>query len=229
MIKKITEICKILKKTNKDRCYFKNISNSVITIINRTNFDVTDNWFVDLLAISYDEEIKNKYIPELHESNEFERHNLIDILNFKQWLGYHTNQLRICEDYINRFKNSYRDFYQIIDSEKIAIINNEHPFLEQVNNLFENISKIETALSSIKIYIETEDYNVLLVKNELNNVFNPIAHPINFRQNDWSDFLDKRPEELHVLHYIFQHHNQVYYELNSLNGMLTRLKTIRVC
>ena len=226
MIKKITEICKILKKTNRDKYYFKNISNSVITIINRTNFDVTDNWFMDLLAISYDEEIKNKYIPELHESNEFERHNLIDILDFKQWLGYHTNQLRICEDYINRFKNSYRDFYQIIDSEKISIINNKHPFLEQVNNLFENLSKIETALSSLKTYLETEDYDVLFVKNQLNNVCNPIKHPINFRQDDWSDFLDNKPKTFHVLHYIFQHHNQVYYELNSLNAMLTSLKTI---
>ena len=224
MFKKLIEICRTLKTTNRDRYYFNNIYGSVITIINRTSFEVTDTWFQSLLTISFDEEVKSKYIPELHKSSRFEREKLDDILNFQQWNKHFINQLRVCEDYIARFKASYRDFHQVLKAEEISITNSSHTFFKQIEELNKQLSVLEKDLTSLKTLLNVKGYEVLSKKNQFNEVLNPIPNIINFKRDNWSEFLSKEPENYHVLRYVFQHLNQVYYELTSLNQMISRFK-----
>lgn len=150
------------KKTN---IKVENISDSAIDIkayydskiVNRADFEPDEQWFEKLLSISYDMEIKSKYIPELHQSNEFERNQLSDILYFEQFKGNYTNQIRICKDYIKRFKESYRDFHQIIVSEEITITNIEHPFLKQIKKLHSDLDLIEENLLKVSSFFESEE------------------------------------------------------------------------
>jgi hypothetical protein len=225
MFRRIIEIFSVLKNTPRDRYSFKNISNSIIKIISRPDFEVAENWFERLLTISYDKEIKSKYIPKLHEINNFERENLTDIINFQQWKGDYTNQLKICMDYIDSFKDSYRDFFQFLEAEGIKITKADHLYIRQIDELKNNLSTIETELTNLKTFLNAEGYEVLSVKNQLNNVDNPILNIVDFRRNKWSEFLDKEPQEFNILNSVFQYHNQVYHELNSFNGMLHKFKT----
>lgn len=198
--------------------------NNIITA-NRVNFEINEEWFEKLLSISCDIEIKSKYIPELHQSNEFERTQLNDILNFEIWKGYHVTQIKICEDYISSFRTNYRNFHQILISEEITITNIKHPFLTQIDELQSHLNRIEVDLAKLKKTFEEKRYKILAYKDQLNEILNPIEKTINFKIKDWTEILDKEPKENYILQYVFQHHNQVYYQLNSLNRMLENFIT----
>lgn len=211
----------------------KDISNSEVdikvycdsTIVNRADFEPTEQWFDKLLSISYDIEIKNKYIPELHQSNELERTQLNDILDFEQFKEYHISQVRVCEDYIARFKESYRDFYQIVISEEISITNEEHPFLAKIDKLHNQLDKIEVDIANLKKKFGEKGYKTLISKDQLNEVLNPITGIINFNINNWTDLFDKEPKRNNTLRYVFQHYNQVFYEINTLNRLLEKFRS----
>jgi hypothetical protein len=229
-LKSILQFFKRKKKTGINVEHIHNSSVSVAvyngpTTVSRIPFNITADWFDELLSISYDKEIEHKYIPELHESNNFEKEHLNDILNFKGVIGDIIGQLNVCEDYSRRFKESYRDFYQVIESENISITHSEHPFLSRINLLKSAIEKLDAGLADLKAVLSTaNEYEVLSARNQLNNIANPVENTINFKRENWSEFLDKEPGFFHAIRYVFQHHNQVYYELNSLNRLLDRFK-----
>lgn len=230
----IKKIYKCLFNWGKTNISIKNIKDSTIgvkvynnpKIISRPDFEVSEAWFDKLLTVFYDNEIKSKYRPDLHQSNELERTKLDDILDFNRYIGYHTSQIRICEDYINRFKKDYRHFGQIIKAEGINIISPPHPFLASITKLDNLTGSIENELAIVKKLMTQIQgrYGVLTQISNLNNIQFGNKNSIDFNKNDWPLFLDKEPSDNSVLYYVFKHHNQVYDELSSLNRLLSNFR-----
>ena len=231
MVQKIIKIFKSLKATNRQGYYFKKIFNSTITIINRKSFEIGDDWFNSLLTISYDEEIKCKYIPELHECNYFERKNLTDILNFQQWLELNANKISVCEDYINRFKGNYRDFVQLLEVEEINITNSEHQFICKIKTLNDSFNSTTDSLLTLKALFNAKGYSFLSSKNDIDLISNPILELglISFKQKMWAEFLDKEPQNFYILNDVINCYNQIFEEFNALNRMLGSFKSNTAC
>lgn len=192
-----------------------------LTIVNREEFEVSIIWFDKLINLYYDDEIKTKYIPELHQNNSFEREHLDDILNFDSKKVNFTNQIRVCLDYVQRYYNSYNDFYQYLKAEDINIIDIEYPFIIRANELFNKLNAFKEYLKLLENLFECKGYEILKYRNKIVSINHGIPNAISFNKKDWNLLLDKKPEE-HILRYLFQHHNQIYYELNGLNTMLNR-------
>lgn len=223
MLEKLKRIREILIDTKKEEYTFKNISNSVITIIKRSNFIIDENWLNTLLNIYYDEEIKSKYIPELHQDNSFEREYLGDILDFDSNKFNYINQIRICSEYVKKFEDSYKNFYQYLEIENINIVDLSNTLLERTKETFDKIDKYKSYLNKLDNLFKLEGYKILQFNNNIDIIHHEIPNSINFYKRDWNLFLDKEPEE-HILRYLFQHYNQVYYTLNELNMMITNYK-----
>lgn len=227
MLNKLKIIFQILKDTPNDGYYFKNISNSVITIIKRSSFKIDNKWFENLLTIYYDDEIKSKYIPELHQDNNFKREHLTDILNFNKSHGDFINQIEVCLDYIKRFNNSYRDFYQYLRVEGIKITEINSIYLKRTTEVFDNLESYKIILQNLDKIFRSKGYEILQFSNQINTIKHGIPNVLSFNKNNWNLLLDKEPQEEHILRYLFQHHNQVYNTLNELNMMLSNYKKNR--
>lgn len=223
MFNKLKKIYEILKDTPKHEYYFKNISNSVITIIKRSSFKIDDQWFENLLTIYYDDEIRCKYLPDLHEVNSFEREELSDILQFNSSKAHYVNQIRICHDYIKRFQDSYKQFYQYLKVESIDIVDSNNEYLKKVNKVFYELDGIKYLLDNLDKIFKSDGYEILQNTNKIKKIDHGIENAISFSKNHWNLILNKEPEE-HILRYLFQHHNQVYYNLNELNMMVVNYK-----
>jgi hypothetical protein len=194
------------------------------TIINRLNFEITEEWFEKLLSITYDAEIKSKYIPELHQSTEFEKNELRDISDFNSWKQIQNNQIRICRDYLQRFKQSFSNFYQILQAESINITDDKSLFVVKINTLNENIEEISGRLVRLSNKFNRDGYQTLNEISKMTEILNVPDSIISFKRDDWSEFLDREPTDYHTLRFVFQHYNQVYYNLNELNRTLIDLR-----
>lgn len=210
--------------------HLKNITNSRVSvnivkrleIIARPKFILSDNWFNEQLKITYDEEIRNKYIPDLHQTSEFERIELSDILEFSNWKAIFLNQIRICSDYLDLFFQEYRDFYQILETEDLKITDSKYPSLNQINALHSSIQDIISQLSGIQTLLELEGYKVLSYKSRLTPIEHPMLNSINFSRDNWVDFIDKEPADYYTLRSVFRTYDLIYYNLREVNLFIHR-------
>ena len=210
---------------------FKDINNSKlkIDIYNdpvikaRANFDVSEAWLDKILNLHYDDEIKSKYIPELHQISEFERDSLNDLLEYNEWNSIHSNQIRVCEDYLSRFEKSYIEFYEVLSNENIKITQPESNYVTAPNELFNQLESIRTLLSDLNDVFAKTDFNLV---EDLTG-FSPLPttnEKISSRiSSTWNRFLDKKPQEEYVVRYLLQHYQQVYYNLADMQGMIKNI------
>lgn len=231
-------MCKILYsifpflRKEKNLVVIKNVTDSTIgvnlyngsTVVNRAEFEINDDWFEQLLSITYDEEIKCKYVPELHQSTEFEV-QLMDILKFKKWKGVQINQVRICIDYLRDFEKSCMEFHQMLSDESITINNPESPFIIQLIGLIKEIDTFRDSLSKLQIFFELNDYQILKEVPKITTIPSVIDNPITYNKDNWDQFLDKEPSDFYTIAIVFRRLKQVYYNLGDLNRMLVILKS----
>lgn len=209
----------------------KNIENSNVTVrvikklvvFARPKLAITEEWFNNLLSITYDEEIKSKYVPILHQIDQFERENLEEIINFKKWLQINGNEVSICLDYIQRFKESYEQFYQITNADSI-IVNEESPFIIQVTELYNEITVLNKNVEFLKDQFHKNGYGILEEINQLPKVEHSIKKTIFFKRDSWPNIVNKEPLDFYSIQILFQHYNQVYYNLEGVNRMLENLR-----
>ena len=200
-----------------------NITKAFINIW-RKKFKVSDEWFESLLAKTYDDELRSKYIPELHQNNFFEDRELVDLLQFDRFIGSYKQQVEVCQDYINRFTKDLEEFHDALKNESITIIKEDFKPLVQAYLLRDNLQQLGEDLKKLKVTFQADGYNILSAKNDLIELNINFRKPTSFRSHEWTDFLDKKPINDHILRYLFQHLNQVYLEIDTLNRMLQKFK-----
>ena len=92
----------------------KNVKDNSTVLINifntkwikRQKLTIDSQWFNSLLDITFDHEIKSKYISELHTLSNVEERYLLDIVSPDTYISNISHQVKICNDYITRFKKS---------------------------------------------------------------------------------------------------------------------------
>jgi len=197
--------------------------NNTITNIFRENFNVNDEWFEILLNNHYDDEIKSKYILELHHDNSFERKHLFDILDFEGSKKYYADKIESCKNDILLFKKSYNNFYEVLKVDEINVIDINHEVILKTNEVNNMVDVLIKNLVSLSQLFTSSDYEILSKRNEITTIDFNLGH-LEFKRNEWGLFLDKEPE-YYALANLFKYYNQVYYNLNELNTNITSYNT----
>jgi hypothetical protein len=193
-------------------------------VLSRAKFKVTEKRFDDLLSLTYDDEIKNKYIPELHQSNSFERTKLNDIINFLSWKNKYLTQIDLCLEYLTKFKDGHDNFYQVLQAESINVIKEDHPFISEINVLYKNTTSIESSLSTLRNKFNQDKYQVLNEIPQIANISHGIAGELTFKRGIWSEFLNKNPSVYFDIQTLYHHHKGLFYNLSELNQMFDDLR-----
>lgn len=187
--------------------------------INRQKLNIGHEWFESLLKISYDDEIKSKYIPELNTISNIEETHFQDIIDYRGYLFHIFNQIKICNDYISRFKKSQSEFEILIKDEQLKILEN--------NTELKSIILLKSELPEVCIKLsELEDLlnNISkLLNTDVKTINVPLLNRhVNHHAFAWQDFVNKEPSNLNVFMYLFKHYKQVFLEIDYLNLMLER-------
>ena len=204
----------------------KNVKDNSTVLINifntkwikRQNLTIDSQWFNSLLDITFDHEIKSKYISELHTLSNVEERYLLDIVSPDTYISNISHQVKICNDYITRFKKSLKDLEDLIEVEKLQLnASNQH--IISVYDLKTYLPNILSTLNTILIYARNKNFKsikTILERNEMTTQ----NHGIDYYHFDWYEFVDKEPSDLNVLRYVFKHYVQVFYELRDLNNIV---------
>ncbi|WP_237275814.1 AAA family ATPase [Tenacibaculum ovolyticum] len=221
MFNKAKDILHLLKSTPKEKYYFKNISSSVITIIKRSNFKIDKEWFDRLLSVYFDYDIKSKYDIHLHQDDNYSKEKLKDILNFKAYKNDFLKQIKECQNHLNRYRKIHKNFYDEIQSAQIAIIDADSDFFKQTDELINEFDSYRKYLDILDELFKKNGYEILPFISTLKTLDHSLKSIINFNHSrDWHLILDKEPEE-RLLRYLFDYYNEVYYNLNELNSMVS--------
>ena len=210
-----------------------NIKNIIIgfgnTINNffRANFDVSQVWVDRILNKYYDNEIKAKYISELHQDTRFEELHLLDILDFGDFLIKYCDILNNVASEIIYFKVSYEKLNEYLESEKInykeITIENDLKFKNYPNILFDKINMILYHRESISSFFNNRNNLNLEQIQEIQEFDIYGLSEINYFVNDWDRFLDKEPDH-HVFYQNFRLFSTVLRLLEDFNTKLKDFK-----
>jgi hypothetical protein len=192
------------------------------------SFEINEEWFENLLAITYDDEIKSKYNPELHQLNDFERSQLKNILYFNDWREMFIKQINLCLNNIDWFKSEYEAFYKTLNAESITITNAEHPFIFKINFSYSKLDDITNILKFLRTKFDKPGYEILTEKYSLIYIppgITEITYNLHFTKDDWNDFLDKDPSKYCDIVSLFHNHHALLYNLHDLNVAIQYFQT----
>jgi len=248
MFKKIKEILQVIQETDRNRFYFKNISNSAITIINRPPFEICESWFNDLLTISYDKEVKSKYKPILHQENSFERDHLSDILHFREQIDATLKYLNEFERHIENYKEAFAIFSNKLHSQGVRFNEIKNGYCDKILKLNENISEIEiNLLRLLSLYKTIDGYKILSQKGNINFFLDVLKGEISIKRIDWEKIRDEiktiinkgltEAKNTQDIEFEFRNHfyklieqiNNLYWDINEINQRLDYLKSNSTC
>lgn len=238
MYKFVYRLFPFLQK-GKNVIVMKNVTDSTIgvnvftdsTITYRADFKITEEWFEKLLAITYDDEIKSKYIPDIHQSSDFQEKNLRDILDFTAWKHIFTDQIKVSHDALKQFNDSYRNFYQLLNRESINITNPDSSYIVSTDFLKNQIPSIIEFLSQLTVKYDKNKYSILDNINDLKEIPIDLSKALFFKirkiefSMSWSEFLDSRPSDYLEFSMMFQHYDDACYSLYELNKILSDFKS----
>lgn len=200
----------------------KERSSSIINIFNykhikRQKLKINDNWFKKLLDITYDDEIKSKYIPILHSISNIEEKYFSDIIDFKNYTSDILNRVNICIEYIVGFKKSLKNFDELKESENLILVKTNDK-LKSINSLLYSLPNIDKNLREVQFFFNSKNYEVL-DKTIEEIPFPVVNYSIDYSYN-WKDFVNNMPSDLDVLRSVFNNYRQLCSELDSVNSAL---------
>lgn len=212
---------------------FGNVTNSQIKIYEnceiteRPLFEINENWFLDLFNNHYDDEIKFKYIPELHQDTQFEEDYLIDILNFEILKKDFTDSINRCIHFLEQYEKNYSNLQSYFISENIIYKSNieekSYNFKKYPEELYSNINAIKDDLKVLIKLFELEDYDLLNNLDKLNLIYYGELKQINYTHDDWKKILEKEPE-YQKINSSYKLYNLLLNELKKFNISLENFK-----
>jgi len=201
---------------------------NTINNIFRVNFDVNHEWFDKILNKYYDKEIKSKYIPDLHQDTKFEELNLLDILDFKDYLIDYCDILNNIEYNITHFKDSCSTLTSYLKTQEINykedIEENDLKFKDYPKILSGNLDIILNQRELIFGLFKNRNYSILEKLKEIEEFDLFGLSEISYSVEDWKRFLNKEPD--HQLFYInFRLYSTVLRHLKDFNSQLKNFKS----
>lgn len=187
-------------------------------IIDRQKIEISDIWFNKLLELTYDAEIKSKYIPQLHTISNIEESYFLDIIDFKKYIFNILNQIKACCEDIACFQKHYKNLEELIEHENLSL-NESNLKVKSLNNFVLSLSDISKNLAELDSYLATQNYEVLS-KTIIEIVVPKINYGIDFYSFEWEGFSDKEPSDKNVFKNVFKFYREVHNGLNDLNTSL---------
>ena len=226
MFTKLKDVIEVLKGTPRKGNYFKNISNSVITIINRTNFEIKEIWFNNLFAKHYTKDIQAKFNSDLFVDQDFgQAANLLSEIKFEsRKINQYKNELRILFDWLVQFKTEYKELKNFLINEKIEI--------NIASKQYEQLELLMQKIDSIKLQIEGQ--NIIIAKGiTADEISLPKIHfdyeygyGFDFRRiEEYKDheqnliFLNEKPSEDYPVSVVFRRQSQILRQISTLNSL----------
>lgn len=226
MFTKLKDIIEVLKGTPRKGNYFKNISNSVITIINRTNFEINEIWFNNLFVKHYTKDIQAKFNSDLFVDQDFgQAANLLSEIKFEtRKINQYKNELRILFDWLVQFKTEYQELKNFLINEKIEI-NIASKQYEQLELLMQKIDSIKLQIEGQNIIIAngTTADEISLPKIDFDYEY---GYGFDFRRmEEYKDhernliFLNEKPSEDYPVSVVFRRQSQILRQISTLNSL----------
>lgn len=210
-----------------------NIKNIIIgfgnTINNifRANLDINEQWFKKIMDKYYDEEIKSKNIPELHQDTKFEEIHLLDIIDFNKYLIEFFSILNDVGSESIYFKDSLNSLNSYLETEEINyksdILEKDLKFKDSPQILFNYLEDILKHREFLLNIFNNRDYTILEKLNDLKNFDLYGLSKIDYKTNYWNIFLDKEPNH-EIFHIYFRLYNTLIGQLQNFNAKLNNLK-----
>ncbi len=206
---------------------FSNISHSTIfskiyknpTLINRPDFKCEEDWLNTLCDLYYDDEIKSKYIPELHQEVDENKYRLTELLRYDSFLLNFNGEINSCFDYIQRYERSRDDFYQILRAEGKSSFDPSKTFLVKVELLDTRIPLIKESLTALQQILATKNFG-LFQKFKTLNILDYGYSAILSAEINLSLLFDEIPEDPYITRYLTKDHDQVYQLLSGIKRMV---------
>lgn len=209
-----------------------NIKNIIIgfgnTINNifRANLDINEQWFKKIMDKYYDEEIKSKNIPELHQDTKFEEIHLLDIIDFNKYLIEFFSILNDVGSESIYFKDSLNSLNSYLETEEINyksdILEKDLKFKDSPQILFNYLEDILKHREFLLNIFNNRDYTILEKLNDLKNFDLYGLSKIDYKTNYWNIFLDKEPNH-EIFHIYFRLYNTLIGQLQNFNAKLNNL------
>jgi hypothetical protein len=206
---------------------FTNVSNSnifskvykYVTLIYRPDFICRDKWLNELFDVYYDDEIKSKYIPELHQEVDETKYRLTELLNYNGFLQNFHTEINGCFNYIERFELGQKEFDQILRADGKANIDRSKTFLKKADILHVRIAEITTVLKALQNILATEEFGLfqrfktLVIPDYGTNTIQP-------EEVDLSLLFDEIPEDDYIARDVTKNHDQVYQWLAGIRALV---------
>jgi hypothetical protein len=197
-------------------------------ITERPSFDLSNEWFKKILDKYYDDEIKSKYIPQLHQDTRFEELHLLDILDFDEYLIDYCNILNHVVDGITHFKGSFNSLNSYLETEEINfkedILESDLKFKDYPKILADNLDHILNKREYIVGFFNNRNYSILEKLKEIQEFDFYGLSEINYSVDDWVRFLDKEPNH-QLFYHNFRLFNTVVRNLEHFNSQLKKFKS----
>ncbi|MFA6245324.1 MAG: ATP-binding protein [Mucilaginibacter sp.] len=206
---------------------FNNVSNSTIfsrvynnaILIFRPAFVCEENWLTTISELYYDEEIKSKYIAELHQEVDEHKYRLVELLRYDSFLQNFLGEISSCFDYIQRYEESRDDFYQVLQAEGKADYDASKTFLAKSKVLENRIPEIKTSLNELRQIVTTKDFG-LFQKFRTLHIPDYGYSSIQSGEVDLSLLFDEIPEDPYLTRDLTKDHDQVYQLLSGIKRMV---------
>jgi len=226
MFTKLQDIIGVLRITPRKGYYFKNISNSVITIINRPNFKVNESWFEKLFVKHYTKDIQAKFNPDLFVDQDLGKaKELLSEIKFETTkINQYKNELRILSDWLNQFKTEYQDLKNFLINEKIEI-NTSSKQYEQLELLMQKLDSIKQQIEGQSLIIAS-GVNVNEISLPKINFDYEYGYEFDFRRiEEYKDhkenllFLNEMPSEEYPVSVVFRRQSEILRQISTLNSI----------
>jgi hypothetical protein len=211
-----------MKMININIGFGNKIKNQIIHLTRR-KFIITKEWFEQNFITHFSLDVKSKYIPELYE-DQIVASEILDRV-FMEQIQIKTlpNQIRILKDWLNDFRNEYRNLKEVFVTENIVVnIDSEHH--KKLEGVYLKIEELERKIIELQKCISIKNpediKNVSLIDNKF--IETPLAfYPSKFQEYN---YIDKLPNIEFDLIIVFRRYSEIKTCIDGINLLIEKLK-----
>lgn len=211
----------VFKRTQINNTDIYDSTVNITVWLSSARFKISPDWLKSVRLKHYHQETAAKYIPQLHESHDFDQRHLQDILDFKAWRESGMRRILAAKEEMDMFNQQYELLYAIKNNEELVFAEPEHEVLIKSRNLKHTLTKLYKLLSEKEKSFQLPGYKIL----EQQDAFATLEQPIQelYPQNTVSlnhVFIGKAPSEQFVIVDLIRVYNQVRNTIERLNQWL---------
>jgi hypothetical protein len=193
--------------------------------VTRPELTISADWFNARLAASFDTEIQSKYIPELHQDHDFERRELLDIIDFAAYRSRCLRNVGAAQEALARFQIQFEALGNAMEAQGVRWVKPAPPFRTAVEETAAGLGALRDGIGLIQGLWDLPGYTLLGRLAELKPVGYAAHAPTRLRRNDWKDLLDRPLSDHFQLISLSSAHDQVYSELQALNDQVALFRS----